>query len=330
MNTFGFRSIVAVTALCFLSHGVRAQSYREKEAALTERIDLRVEDRVPEFDKARAIDQLYQLVFQSGLNSYFHKGSGLVRQILVEQIPLADRLTPEAAASVTSLRAHTLTYPAQYDASAIIAESLPHEAQTLRELQNKTQSLSSRISSLSIVSETDLIQRLPNANRTRLALLESFDTLISSNPSLLSALRSYTGFELVDGIQIYGHNELSLKQDSQGRRTARLVVGRAGAHRRDVFLGTLELKHVLEIGLLHGFGVRPYYFMNRQEYSEGLASLVQALNEPSVRNRLRRNGVASFEIDALFRRRGKLFENGRLVVGLTEEDTLQVIDLLFP
>jgi len=327
MNSLTFRSSLLALSLALSAHGANA-SYKQKEAALRTRVDLEVERYVPELAKAQAIQELYSLVFEKGVGEHFAKSNGLVRQIRVKDHGHGRPITHEEARVATELQGHTLHYPAHFDASQLIADRLADEARTLRDLVSITRELKKETPSLKIVFETELGERLPNSNRSRLEFLNSFDAVLTARSDILSALKRYRSFEIIDRVAKFG--EMGVFWHDSDHNVAQLVVGRSGFFNEHVYLDAIALEMLLDIGTIKRFDVKSSFFLSRTVFADALDSLLQVLSDASTARHLRAHGVAGFKINPDFAREEELFSDDTLSVGITPQEIRSVIDLLFP
>jgi len=325
MHSFVSRSLLALTLVL----GTTAQAlpaYKEKEAAIAARVRLELGSRIPELVRIRAIEEIHSLIFDQGLGSFFGKDA-TVRRIVFEDTSYNSNMNAELAASITALRGHTLPYPSHYDASAIIASNLATEAQIQKDLSDLIRGLKEENSRLTIEFETDVITHAPNSNRTRLELLTNFDAVLTARADILSSVKSFRSFTIVDRLEIFGQNGFFRDNDN---KSATLIVGRSARYGSELRMGLETLETVLDIGTEKRFNVKPSYFMDRKMFAEGAQALASVLADSSLVAHLRKNGVEGFEIDDRFESRDNLINNGTVSVGLTQEDITKVLNLLFP
>jgi hypothetical protein len=300
--------------------------YQEKAAALRARLDLDESYNIPEIRRARAIEEIYSLVFERSLGSYFGQ-SALVKKIVLEDMSSQRNLSNEQLALAVALRGNTLFFPTQYDATDLIASRLEGEAETLKNLADLVRGLKAENSRLVIRAENDYLTGSPNSNEGRLALLSSFDAVLTARADILAAVKRLRRFEIVDSRERYGSAGLF---SDVSQKSASLVVSRQGRFNESPYLNAIALEMILDVGLLKGFEVKPAYFLDSTIFSNGLAALLQVTSDPSLVTRLQKAGVRGFEIDDAYSQREELFKGGILAVGTTPEQIQEVIALLFP
>jgi hypothetical protein len=316
--------------LTLTTQGALAQSsplgYQEKAAALKARLDLDESYNIPEIRRARAIEEIYSLVFERSVGAYFGPNS-LVKKIVLEDMSSQRGLNEEQLAQAVALRGNTLFYPTHYDTTNLIASRLAGEAETLKNLRDLIQGLKAENPRLVINPESDHLTRSPNSNEGHLALLNSFDAVLTARADILAAVKRLRRFEIVDSRERYGSNGLFL---NASEKSASLVVSREGRFNERPYLSAISLEMILDVGLVKGFSVKPAYFLESAVFDNGLAALLQVTSNPIILARLQRAGVRGFEIDDGYTHREELFKGGILAVGTTPEQIQEVIDLLFP
>jgi hypothetical protein len=326
-----FVSRTALLALLTLTtQGAMAQSsplgYKEKAAALQARLDLDESYNIPEIRRARAIEEIYSLVFERQLGSYFGRNA-LVKKVVLEDMSSQRSLSPEQLALAVALRGNTLFYPTHYDATDLIASRLEGEATTLKNLADLVRGLKAENPRLVINSENDYLTHSPNSNEGRLALLNSFDAVLTARSDILAAVKRQRRFEIVDSRERYGSNGFFM---DASQKSASLVVSREGRFNESPYFNAISLERILDVGLVKGFSVKPAYFLESKVFDNGLAALLQVTSDPTLVTRLQKAGVRGFEIDDAYSHREDLFRGGILAVGTTPEQIEEVIALLFP
>jgi hypothetical protein len=321
-------------AVVFLSLSLnsQAQSYPQKLAALQERVNLDLGIFLPEIEKAAAVNQLYTLVFQSNANHYFDKKSGLVRAIVLREIfrkePTADDLS-----GVTRLQGHVLHYPTKFDATSIILSRLAEEAQIMNSIPGAVASLKRLVPNMQITFESDGAYAATNSNVSRLQLLNDLQTVLSSNPAVVNGIRSYKKFSVVDNTSSSITNSLLFWTDTYGRTTdhyATLNVGRDGIYNKTPYFNATLLESVLKLAFIDGFGSKAGYFMKPAQFASSIAALNAYLLNSGKADQLQAGGVDGFEFEEGYEDRERLFQNGILTVGTTEEGIRRVVELFFP
>jgi hypothetical protein len=319
-----------LTLIIVTTQGALAQSsplgYKEKAAALEARLDLNQSYNIPEIRRARAIEEIYSLVFERQLGSYFGP-SALVKKIVLEDMSSQRGLSAEQLALAVALRGNTLFYPTHYDTTDLIASRLDGEAETFKNLADLERGLKAEIPRLVIRSESDRFTQSPNSNESRLALLNSFDAVLTARADILAAIKRQRPFEIVDSRDLYGSSGFFV---DASEKSASLVVSREGRFNENPYFNAISLEMILDVGLVKGFGVRPTYFLKSAVFENGLAALLQVTSDPALVTRLQRAGVHGFVIDDGYSNREELFKGGILAVGTTPEQIQEVIALLFP
>ncbi|MEO5666431.1 MAG: hypothetical protein ABIR96_00080 [Bdellovibrionota bacterium] len=332
MNAHTFKSafFAMATLAALLSPLASAETYQQQEAALRARVDLEVERFVPELVKAKAIEELYSLVFEKHVGEYFSKNNGLVRKIIIKDLRVGDPLSEDTATLATALHEHTLNYPRDYDASDLIASRLPEEASAYAELGNLARALKKESPSLRIRYQNNVVTDTPNSNQSRLELLRNLDAVLTARSDILSALQRTRSFEIFDTVDQYGNN--GFFKNSDGRSTASLVVGRSGYWGDGLYVNAISLETILDLGLIKGFDVKPAYFTQSGDFETGLMSLQNVLsdNNGELAKYLRAKGVTGFVIDPEYALNEELYSSGVLTVGTKTEEIRQVIELMFP
>jgi hypothetical protein len=278
-NFLVFSFLVSVGAL-------QAQnlSYPQKKAALEAQIWLQFGIWIPELEKAQAVNELHTLVFESNLNEFFSKETGLVQRIIVKDVSYASRIpSDEKIANVTLLSDHTLVYPTKVSAIDLIASRLETERATLESIKELLADLKTNYPNVALIFERNSAHRTGSSNLSRHELLSNLYNSLNSSPALQAALASYEKFEVIDTDESHGWSGIKFwnwkSREGQDRPQAQLRVGREGLNNPALFLNAESLDKVLHIGFVLGFGVSPSYFMKSADFDAGLDSLCFTLTK---------------------------------------------------
>ena len=323
-------SSFAFFAFVLLSPLASAQSFNEKQAAIEERVNLQIDTYSPQLEVIRSVNQVYDIMFNSNLGSYFSKESGLVRTISLKNYRTF-MVEDSDLDGIVSLKMHTLDWPLQFDVRMLVSQKLASEKTIFNELRSIKSALTDEVPYADFEAPEDTFY-VPS-NVSALANFQNLRSTLASNSNARNRMRAYDSVIVKNQTHTMGPGRIELThwtyEDGETYSQAAIVLGHSGVLTNIPFFTPEALELSMKFAFNNDIGVLAGYWMKSDEFEAALQEFDILLSEDGILETLSQNNVHNVEFNPDYKHSDSLFQGNKLELGTTRDEMKEVIELLF-
>ena len=325
---FSLCTLVLFSTLVAQKTHASIDSSREQEARLATVVDLRTDYQVSAFERATAINALYQLAFESQLNNFFGP-KALVQRVVIDKNFVTDA---NRVANRSALRDHTLFFSFDGSSTEWIKAHLAEESSVLASLEARTGALKAKYPLLKIERTTDMVWTSTTTNRRHLNLLNQVEAAFAGVSGDL-ARAHFTQVVLEDKPDVLTNSEVTIfeykdRYDGHDEKILNVVAGTDFADILTTNWTSDTLSQMLELTLHRGLsGIAQGYLSDASQFSAAVAAAATTLDSNAIAA-LAKLGVTQVSINSGFNSQADLIQGRQLTLGLTVDDDRRILDLV--
>ncbi|MEN0059308.1 MAG: hypothetical protein AAGB31_10785, partial [Bdellovibrio sp.] len=226
------------------------------------------------------------------------------------------------SAAFGKVRNGTILYPLRLDISERVAGNLSYEEDLVAEVANLEKAIQQRLPQVTFVHESSVYRGYTSTNESYLQTLRIFDENVTAE-----TLKDFAQVVVEDYSSSSLDTAVKVGLNVKKQRVMVLTVGRNNVVENYGFSAE-QLDVLFDIAINKGLGVSGNRFMSDDQFDSALYEL-QAFLTAEKAAHLRSQGVNAVRLDPDFRYHSRLFEEGVLTLGTTQEEMTEIVDVLF-